>query len=402
LRPPATLAVIGAVLLGACTAVIGLPDVPGEGDGGRGPDGTVTVAPDGGGDGRGPARDGGRPDGTLRSEAGPDGARDGTSNQPDAASPEASTACSDASCQGACIDAGCLEVFATGQSEPYAVTTAGGSVFWTNMGAGGSVVRADVAGGALVTLDLNASEPEAVAVSAGYVYWTGGSNHRVWRAPVDGAAGSGSIFDQGEGVAEPDGLALANGVLYWTDQVQSAVNVVPLDGGTKTTLSSPPESLPAEVVVAAGSVYWTGQGANSGLYMQSVDASVPTFIDPHATGSFGIAADSERVYWTIDSSPQGFVCSVPLGGGLITTLAEFPGPFELAVADGSIYVTVQGAAGADAGPNVGMVVRLATTGGSPVTLAEGQQAPTGIAFDGNKSLYWANNGSGRIMRLTLQ
>jgi sugar lactone lactonase YvrE len=396
----AALVAIGALFLGACTAVIGLPAVPGEGDGGLGPDGTVPLVLDGGRDGKEPVKDGARHDGTLTAEAWLDGARDGTSRAPDSAPLEASTVCSATTCSGGtCIDAGCLEVFAMGQSNPSAITTSGGAVYWTNYGTDGigSVVRASVGGGALVTMEQGFSQPHGVAVGGGHVYWTDSSNHQVLRAPLDGGPDSARVFDQADAASQPYGLALADGVLYWADNSDlGGVHVVPLDGGPKTVLASPQDSRPAQVIVAGGSVYWTAEGSGSGVYVQSGDAAAATLIDPGVTGSFGLAADLANLYWTILASPSGPVFSRPLGGGTIVTLAVLESPFDLAVADGGVYVTVEGASGADAGA----VVRMATTGGSLVTLAAGQAEPSGIAFDG-KSLYWANMASGQIMRLTL-
>jgi hypothetical protein len=90
---------------------------------------------------------------------------------------------------------------------------------------------------------------------------------------------------------------------------------------------------------------------------------------------------------------------VSVDGGTVTTLTSMPdGPVSggLTADSSSVYWTTPAGGGS--------VMKIASLGGNPITLASGQGFPTGIAVD-ETSVYWADYGaidhaSGSIRRLT--
>jgi hypothetical protein len=110
-----------------------------------------------------------------------------------------------------------------------------------------------------------------------------------------------------------------------------------------------------------------------------------------------LAIDSTSVYFT--ESPAGLVKKVPVGGGVVTTLATQAVPLAIAVDSTSVFWT------GESGTQTGTVTRATLDGASQATIATSQINPNSIAVDAT-SIYWANGGTflcncGSIVRAAL-
>ena len=116
----------------------------------------------------------------------------------------------------------------------------------------------------------------------------------------------------------------------------------------------------------------------------------------------GIAVHAGNVHW-VDSS--GTVMSVPAGGGTPATLASGQnGPSSIAVDDRNVYWTNAGdldcsSQSSVCGPNPdGSIVSVPIGGGAPKTLASGLCGPHSIAIDGS-NVYFADGGDGLVAKV---
>jgi hypothetical protein len=96
--------------------------------------------------------------------------------------------------------------------------------------------------------------------------------------------------------------------------------------------------------------------------------------------------DRTSVYWTdtgliTSATVSGTVMKIPLAGGTPTTLASGQDqPYGIAVDTSAVYWTNR---------RDGRVMKVPVGGGAPATVASGQRAPYGIAVNGT-SAYWTD------------
>jgi hypothetical protein len=122
-------------------------------------------------------------------------------------------------------------------------------------------------------------------------------------------------------------------------------------------------------------------------------------------GAAGIAVDATGVYWTSvapDGALGGSVMMVPLCGGSATTLASATSrsslinPAALAVDGTDVYwASVDEASGAP-----GDQLMKVPVGGGTSTVIASQQHPAYLAVDPT-SLYWSDDGNGTVMKAAL-
>ena len=127
-----------------------------------------------------------------------------------------------------------------------------------------------------------------------------------------------------------------------------------------------------------------GAGGNSG-------GGTPTVLASGEVGAWAIAVDGTSVYWTNQDSRR--VMKVAVGGGtpvmLATGASAAQVPWDVTVDADAVYWSTYN--------SPGTVMRAPLAGGTPATLAQGQNGPRNIAVFG-ASAYWINSGSSAATR----
>ena len=183
--------------------------------------------------------------------------------------------------------------------------------------------------------------PGCVAATATSVYWcdeaAGGGSGAVFQAPIEGG-GSWSIL--APSMNEPVDLTIVGDTAYWADG--ATVMSAPLDGSSVLTIATGPD--PSSVAVGSGYVFWTDLMAGT------------------------VSAWSEE-------------------GGVFTVAQAQSQPQSIAVSNGFVYWTNRGTGRSGMDDDDGTVMVEAISGGTPVTLAEQQDAPGSIAVNASTA-YW--------------
>ena len=198
-----------------------------------------------------------------------------------------------------------------------------------------------------------------LTIDSSSVYWADYSNN-VYSCPLAGCAGPPVLLSAAPDagiLAQPRGLAVDTQSLFWAVSTGSmgAITKIPIHGGSTTVVTSMlSDVVPMGVAVNATECFFVADELGGGsVSVMSADkngdggvAKTLAFLSGNSPGSLVI--DATNVYWTM--TDHGTVMTVPLSGG------------------------------------------------TPSTLASGQNQPAGIAGD-SSSLYWVNSGDGTIMKL---
>ncbi len=187
------------------------------------------------------------------------------------------------------------------------------------------------------------------------------------------------------------GIAVDAENLYWTeDYFDGDVMKLPLDGGVVSTVAKSPYA--GFLAVDLSNLYWV---TSTTVVQAPLDGGTPvTLLATGQSQAYGIAVDSQNVYWTTlgaSGSSDGSVMSVPIGGGTATQDSSPPSPMSFA----GIVVN---ATNVYWGSSTGEIMTAPLDGGAPTTLASGQGPPSAIALDA-ANLYW--NAQNSIVKLSL-
>jgi hypothetical protein len=297
----------------------------------------------------------------------------------------------------------CVVTLASGQSTATALAVGPDAVYWVDWGdlgkADGTVMKVPLDGGTPVVLAPGRATPNSIAVDATSVYWTdqaansvqgGQTEGLVEKLPLDG----GTAVTLASGQENPGSIVVYGTNVYWKEIV-GAVHSVPTGGGTPTTLAS---IGPAgyDLVVGATGVYWGDSvGPNGGSIMQMpLGGGTPTaIVSGTPSAPSGLALGPAGLYWT--SSGDGTINMFGPGDTAPKTLASALSPASLVVDGDANAAYWASQTGAD-----GSLWTLALAGGgTPTKLASSQNTPQSIAVDAT-SVYWIDQGSGSVMKLT--
>jgi hypothetical protein len=304
------------------------------------------------------------------------------------------------SCADTCTAGRCVTTVASGQDRPIDIAVDDAHLYWLNEGQGadGSVMQADLDGGALIALATGLDVPTALALDGTSVYWTnygpdacpaGGpcvSQGTVMKVPI----GGGAVTTLASGQVHPQGIAVDTTSVYFTTDTQ--IMKVPLGGGAVTVVSdscasassAPPEP---HMAVGAGNVYFTAVGK---VWKAPVSGGACTLAGGGPTAATAIALDTTTLYWAGGNSATG---NTALAGGRFNWFAppdnEPPDAYAIAVDTQSLYYTAGYGSSRRGGapPYLGALMKGAASGGTVINLAIGH--PVGVAV-GAKGVYWTD------------
>lgn len=283
-------------------------------------------------------------------------------------------------CQGGhCQSARCQAiVLAQGQAAAYRLAVDETHVYWT-LGAKGIIARVPITGGQPETFASSQNGPADVAVQGGQVYWVNAGDGTVQRAPAAGGATTQIAAGQGQAWS----IAVVAGTVIWNDEQSGAVRKLGPGDAAPTTLSTAPGSW--AVAADEHRAYWTQLGPGDVLFAP-LAGGAPVTLASNLGGPQAIAVSGDSVFFTLNGA--GSVESVPRLGGVVTILSSEGGD-ALAVDSDNVYF----------GAHDGRLLRVPRAGGSATTLALGTAPATSIALDAT-SVYWtAADTSGLISRV---
>lgn len=310
-----------------------------------------------------------------------------------------------------------LSIIASGLPFPKDIAIDGTSVYWTTAGTtNGTVMKAPLSGvpvgsapttlasGQNLPLPYPEGFPHGITVDGTSVYWTTAgtlvnsyTDGTVMKVPLSGVPDGGTPTMLVANQSLPLGIAVDGTSVYWTNYDSGQIQKMPLTGvllsGTPTTLA--PATYPEGIAVDRTAVFWID---GSGTIVTAPLSGVP---DGGSIGlgdtlpttgiARGIALGGSSLYWT-DADGVGMV--VLNENALPTTIASGQNTAAIVVDDTSVYWTSLGTAANDYADGAVMRAPLSGVpdGGSPTTLASGQQNPTAIALD-STSVYWTTYGT---------
>jgi hypothetical protein len=278
-------------------------------------------------------------------------------------------------------------------------------MYWVSgAGAGSSIVKAPIGGGAAMTLVKNQNIVGPILVDATGVYWGGSTPNPVMTVLLAGGIATGLGDFSGDA---PTGFIAQDATnVYWTSTYGNAVFSMPKGGGTVAMIASSTVS-PSGLAVQGGTVYWAAS-AGCCASASGIIASAPVAGGTATTLATGlylptvVTVDATSVYF-LDQGPspspnsdEGSVNRIPLAGGTPTVLAASQrSPVSLAVDDSNVY---WGTAALIV-DQCGGLWRVPKGGGSITTLVRGQSAVDGLAVDGT-SVYWTDFNGEAVRKLT--
>jgi hypothetical protein len=265
----------------------------------------------------------------------------------------------------------------------------------SNLAGPGNIMAVLAAGGTPVALATNVDQGGLLTMDSTNVYWAGPDTGYgiIYKAPIVGGDGGADALVNNL-VDLPIDVAVDSTNVYWVGN--TTIQKVPIAGGAKTVLAKG-QTLAGVlqqpcVAVNASGVY--PSTANSILSVP-LAGGTPTTIASNQNPN-AITADAANVYWTNlgQSGAAGTimpaVMKVAATGGTPVTLVALGAtaiPAFIAVDSTNVYWIEA----------TGCVREVPIAGGSPVALAAAPFLPGGIAVD-STSVYWTDTPGGKVYK----
>jgi hypothetical protein len=298
-------------------------------------------------------------------------------------------------CQGGACQAGVCQpvVFASGQKDARALVVDEENLYWTTPASDQAVMRLPLGGGAPITLASDAGQPFGIAVDQTSVYWVD-TTGPVMTVGKDG----GLVVQLAAGPFNGTWIAVDATSVYWTvSDIGGPVMKVGLNGGPTTVLASN-QSEPYGFAVDATRAYWaTSANTVVSVPLSGGAASVLFTAPPDSLVADALAVDATSLYFvtSLQKDASGSLVKMPLGGGAPAPIMSFVhggAPNKLALDGGTLFWTDY------ASYPLGTVKMMSVSGGTPVTLASGQDHPYWVAVSPT-AVFWSSMGDGTIMKV---
>jgi hypothetical protein len=308
----------------------------------------------------------------------------------DTAAPEASPC---AYCRGGlCSMSACQPVALVAPDSgvsPYGLAQDDTFLYWTD-NQNSNVERTNKANGETDILTTVTYSPIPIAVDDAGMYW--GDSLGLWSCPKAGCSADPSLVAEPMNLGGPVSLALDGVNVYWTEGFGSVLSAAKDGSGPARSLwNGGDAAFPGstnEVATDGQRVYFT---ASDGLLRGvAVDGSAPFAIgQDNPRGSYGVALDSENVYWSEVDPSQGQISRASTASLAVVGLASqqhYPG--AIATDGTNVYWL---ATTTDAG-TVGAVVGCSLASCTPTTLASGYSSAVAIVVD-SQAIYWTDSSA---------
>ena len=164
-------------------------------------------------------------------------------------------------------------------------------------------------------------------------------------------------------------------------------------GNCQAVVLAPNQKTPWGIAADTESVFWLVEGSSAddgSVFSVPVGGGTPDEIANGQNGPVQIAILDDWLFWT-NFQGGGSVRRMNKDGTDLTTLAQASGPWALAAGSTHLYWT---------NTSDGSIRRVVQSGGQAVVLINGEDSPRGIAVD-TTHVFWSTSGDGKLRRANL-
>jgi hypothetical protein len=275
----------------------------------------------------------------------------------------------------------------------------------------------DAGASGAVLLAQGQNSPVAIALDDAGVYWSTAviPPLQILRIGKDGTCGAGAsqcpepLLSQEVAALDlslPRALASDGDHLFWANYqaADGGATVFEMDRVSRTVVALGATSSPDAMRISGGWLYWANAYDPSAVSRAPIGqpgAVVPVAaaagLGQHATA---MAMDDTHVYWNSEAThslyalPLGATCAEGVDCQVLLAL-DSGVPWGTAIDDSRAYTASCNGQGGDPTKILCDIVAVSKAGGSPVTIATGQQTVISIVSDGAR-VFWASYGDAAI------